>query len=757
MKLKSGERRGLLGVVALSEISLLIFSIVAISFVIGQLNMVTAYPGLRARAAGGVPSTTPVGTESSGGWASLLAARGREKLPVAGAGSSGASGATGTGGAGSSGASGATGTGGAGAGITGTIGDIFGGQAFSGGVAGVLVSALAWGGIVYGGIKLIAPLLGADEGLTDALALASFAGVASGRLTYFAVRDLRYFGAVGEAQGVVGQQGALFGQSAATSGFFVGLAVTAIVFVLLYKDEKKKVVTLQCLPWEAPLGGAKCEECNGDPLKPCSEYRCKSLGQACELVEENKGTVEERCVWVAKNDVSSATIEPWPEALQPTNQALRFIPDNTIRPPNRGVEIVSNKAGECILPYTPLEFGIRTNEPTQCKIDTIRPNGTAAFDQMQFYFGDSNLYRYNHTQKMRLPSPQAVSAEAEGLELENNGIFNYFVRCRDANGNENVDDFVINFCVDPSPDTTPPVIESTSILEGSPVTFGVQNISLNVFVNEPAQCKWSIQDKNYNDMENTMQCSTRISQQNAQQLYPCTANLNGIKDRETNTYYFRCKDQPQKPDNERNVNSESYRFTLRGSQQLTIIKSGPNGTITGSTDVIPLNLTVETSNGANEGRALCYFSPTGREGSYIAMFASDTFKHSQVLALASGSYSYYFRCVDAGGNAAQTNTSFTVFADRSAPLVTRIYREGSDALKLVTNEDAECVYSTTSCNYNFAEGLKFIYNPPTSKNKHFTRWESNKVYYIKCMDGYGNQPAPNACSIVASATTVKQG
>lgn len=614
----------------------------------------------------------------------------------------------------------------------------FTGLEFTGGW-GHLVEGAGWALLVVGAIQLIGNFAGLGGSLTNSLSIAAVAGIMS------------YKGllALGQSGFQVIPQDSLFLQYAPG----IGIAVAAITFVLLYKEESKKVVTLQCLPWEAPVGGNDCERCNGDPLKPCSEYRCKSLGQACELV--NKGSNEERCVWVARNDVNSPTIQPWSEALEPKDQNLRFVPDNAIRPPNRGVKIVSSVANGCIRPYTPLKFGIVTDEPAQCKIDTERPNSTAAFDSMEFYFGNNNYYRYNHTQEMRLPSPQAVEAEAEGLELENNGLYNYYVRCRDANGNENVDDFLISFCVDPSPDTTPPIIESTSIISGSPVSFGVSNVSLTVNVNEPAECRWSIQDKSYEDMENSMSCSTRVYQQNAQQLYPCNTVLTGIRDRENNLFYFRCKDKPQSPEGERNVNSESYKFSLRGSQALNIIKIAPNETVTGSTDSVPVNLTVETSNGANEGRAICYFSPSGDEGSFVAMFNTDSFKHNQILTLGSGNYRYRVRCVDAGGNAAEEDTEFSVFTDRRAPLVTRVYREGSDALKLVTDEDAVCTYSTSSCNFNIDEGLKMIYNPANVKNSHFTKWDSTKTYYIRCKDDYGNQPSSNSCSIVVKPSDLR--
>lgn len=641
--------------------------------------------------------------------------------------------------------------GGKGLGIGGLISSILTGSTKTFGVYGPLVAGLAWGGIVAGGVQLIGGFFGADENTLNALSAAAFVGSAAGG---GAATLVTAFGKGASVANGITTPGTLWGLSPSAVGVISGVGIAAVVFVLMYKEEKQQVVSLQCLPWEAPLGGADCEQCNGDPLKPCSEYRCKSLGQACELV--NTGTAEERCVWVSRNDVNSPTIQPWAESLFPENQGLRFIPDATIRPPNRGVTIVSSTANGCIAPFTPLEFGIQLNEPAQCKIDTERPNGTAAFDSMQFYFGDSNFYRYNHTQTMRLPSPDALSeaADAAGLQLENDGTYNYYVRCRDANGNENVDDFVINFCVDPSPDTTPPIIESTSVISGSPVQFGLQELSLTVNVNEPSQCKWSLQDKDYGDMEHTMQCSSQVYQQNSQQLYPCSATLTGIEDRASNLYYFRCQDQPLKDESERNTNTQSYLFELKGSQALTILRVGPNETVTGSTDTVLVNLTVETSNGAQEGKAVCYFSPSGSEGTFVAMFESDSFKHEQLLSLSAGSYNYYFRCIDLGGNAAESSTSFTVFTDRAAPLVTRIYREGPDALKLVTNEDAACVYSTTSCNYNSDEGVDFIYTNPTDKTNHFTRWEQSKTYYIKCQDEYGNQPAPNACSIIANAASI---
>jgi hypothetical protein len=354
---------------------------------------------------------------------------------------------------------------------------------------------------------------------------------------------------------------------------------------------------------------------------------------------------------------------------------------------------------------------------------------------------------------MRLPSPDSINAEAP--EVRDDGRYDLYVRCRDKNGNENVDEFAIQFCVDPSPDTTPPVIVDTSITSGSAVRYNVGSVPLQVYVNEPANCKWSKQDKTYDTMENSMSCATSLSQINTRELYTCTTNLTGIENNVENKFYFRCKDQPGKPENERNVNVNSYEFKLRGSQPLNIILTAPNGTITGNTQTIPVELKVTTDDGADEGVAICSFSPNGNPNSYVPMFETEAVEHKQELNLGTGNYNYYFRCVDLGGNSAQASVSFEVLVDTAAPLITRAYHDSSNnALKIVTNEDASCVYSLNSCNYNFNEGVALLHTNPSIKKVHYAEWQPNMAYYLKCKDDFDNEPAPNSCSLVASASAI---
>ncbi|PIN90779.1 hypothetical protein COU60_00345 [Candidatus Pacearchaeota archaeon CG10_big_fil_rev_8_21_14_0_10_34_76] len=604
-------------------------------------------------------------------------------------------------------------------------------------LGGHLLEGLTWSLFVVGAIQLIAPLLGADSDMTNALSVAATAGIMSGKLAY------GLFGA-GTSTADAGLLGSWLSPTYATG---IGIAVAVVVFVALYKKDSKKVIEFQCNPYEPPLGGADCNKCGSDGL-PCSEYRCRSLGQACELL--NSGSKEEKCVWVSKDDVRAPTMTPSTSALTERHKYT----NHETRPPSLGTKIVrDDSTNGCIKPFTPLTFGVVTNEPAQCKIDI---GNMKKFDEMKFFLGETNLFLENHTQEMRLPSPDAI-AEFGGEELiiGADGIYDFYVKCQDKNGNVNEEDFVFSFCVDPTPDTTPPIIEDTSIRDGSPVAFNSEKIDLSLFVNEPAECKWSVQDKAFLDMENNMSCSTEVYQQNANQLYSCSTQLTGIKDREENSFYFRCKDQPNKPDNERNVNTQSKKFTLLGSQELNIIRFSPeaNKTLFDSTESVRLTLEVETSNGANEGQSICYISPSGNPDSYIAMSDTNSFKHSQLLVLPAGTYNYYFRCIDAGGNSDEAITNFQIETDNKAPFITRLYKEGVDALKIITNEKAECSYSINTCNFEVADGIDMRTLDVEKKVIHFAEWKTGQTYHIKCADEFGNQPAPDACTIQISAST----
>ena len=605
-------------------------------------------------------------------------------------------------------------------------------------VTGILGNA-AIAASIYAGSRFILGQLGASPEFTK-----SFSAAAS--IGYFAGSSAKTIAA-------------FFGKSLGIGAPLIGLGVAILIFAITFKQTKYRQVTFTCYPWDAPTGGRDCEKCNNaESGVPCTEYQCRSLGQQCELA--NKGTTEELCVYVNRLDPNPPVIQPWLDVL--TN-GYKYAPDNTISPPHRGVKIVpqGNNTG-CVAPWTPLKFGVTLNQPARCKYSTEPKEN---FEAMENNFLSSGLKKYNHSFQMSLPSNESLAAG--NATLINGGRFTLYVRCENAAGRSNTANFVFRFCVDQGPDTTAPLIVSTSILNNMPIAFNQSSVALQVYVNEPSECKWSKVDQNYDDMENQMTCNTGVFEMNAQGLYQCSTTLTGLLDRVDNDFYFRCKDQPHLKntanESKRNVDSTSCifaedknkcKFTLKGTEPLVINSVKPNGTaIKDSTDVIKVKLEVKTSAGYNEGRALCSYEGSGTGGNFNDFFNTDSFEHSQDLFLTAGTYNYNIRCIDLGGNIDSTISSFTVETDTQAPSVVRVFRQ-ENRLKVITNEEeSQCVYGNFGCDYLFKDGTNM--SRATNGTEHSTAWDANKVFYIKCSDKFGNQPFPNQCNIVAKPFEIK--
>ena len=615
---------------------------------------------------------------------------------------------------------------------------------------GNLVEGVAWAGAVIAAVKIFQEIGFIPEKYAKPLYQSIAGGIMVGKGIYGLLKT-----GVSQKWAFM-KQGSLLAEHAAAASFIAGAVVAYLIFAYQYKEEETKTQTLtfKCMSWQAPRGGEKCGECNKNPLMPCSEYRCKALGQACELL--NKGTGQEKCEWINRNDAISPGIKPWNQIL--TNGYVYA--QVKARPAGGGsatAGVVIQRATEntngntCIDPYTPIEFGILTYnennqaEPAQCKIEYRH---TSSFSEMGYYLDDSNLYLANHSQKLSIPSISSLKTMnengTEGLEMEQtSGEYTFYIRCADANGNENVDEFAVRFCIDEGTDMTAPIIKGTSFgNQTTPVQFGQDNLSIEVYTNEPARCFWEREDRDYTFMANEMTCSNKVGEMNSELLYTCRTTLTSIEDRKNNDFFFRCVDLSEN----KNPMQEGYQFTAIGTQPLDIIDFGPNETIAGSTSVVKTTLHVETANGYNNGESRCFYSPTGENSSYTEFFYNTsefTNIHNQILDLGSGTYNYYFKCIDLGGNSAENSTTFNLETDREPPLIVRVYN-GNNQLLIITDESSDCRYNTQSCSFNFNTGL-IMSN--ANSTVHETEWKEQN-YYIKCSDNYNNQPDPTECSIV---------
>ncbi|MEA3329424.1 MAG: hypothetical protein U9Q06_01650 [Nanoarchaeota archaeon] len=610
-----------------------------------------------------------------------------------------------------------------------------------------VLKGLGWGMTAYMLAGFLGDALGLEESETKAIQYALGVGV-------FAAKSL---------SGMAATEGGLFASEGTLSflgsnPMVTGLVIGAVIFIMMYKKVKYKTITFECQPWEAPYGGENCEKCNDD-LEICTEYRCKSLGQAC-------GFKDGFCFDAYKGNVNSPAIQPWREIL---TAGHIYIPHSTSRPVARGIKIEGQGIRDkCIKAFTPIEFGIQTDMPASCKIGL---NATSTYNEMEYHFGGSTSLAYNHSQVLSLPSPEQINDFAEGnsdgdigeLEIQNDGVYDFYVRCISPNGYYNRDPYLVHFCVDPSPDSTPPIIEELSIEDGAPVQYEVDEVPITVFTNEPANCKWSRTDLNFENMENEMTCASSLLEMTSNNYYKCEGTLTSIKDREDNLFYFRCEDQPWKPKVDRNFMSESKKLTLRGTEPLNIKEGSVNPedgtTISGANTVIVVNLELETENGeSGDGKSECFYSLDNEQ--FIKFKESDSHKHLQDQSLSKGVHTYYFRCIDLGGNQASANTTFEIYVDNYAPIVVRVLAE-EGSLKINTDEDAECYYSVnenTGCNYGLDdEGIELMRPESTSElTAHFARWEFDQTYYVKCADKNGKQPNPTQCSIVIRPVEIKE-
>ncbi len=522
-----------------------------------------------------------------------------------------------------------------------------------------------------------------------------------------------------EAEKAAAKQLAETPATGSLGGTLISIVNFIMILWLIYQlidifgqDTTQETITATCSPWQAPRGGSDCEKCGKDN-KPCSEYRCRSLGAQCKLV--NAGTENEKCVNQNPNDVNSPRIYANATALQ-VGYTLSEVK-------NQGFTV-----NEKIEPFTKVSLGVSTDEPAVCRFSLEH---SKSFEEMTHPFG-STFYDYSHELRFSLPSELV---EEDILRLTNGGKYSIYIRCSDAAGNDNNKDYYINFEIKPGPDYTAPAIEITSVASGSYIASGVSQIPFYAYLNEPADCKWSTTDTDYNNMQNSFTCRTSGLDQRSVYygLYECGTTLTGIKPKQVSTYYFRCKDQPlQTDDSKRNVNTESYKFSLVGTEELKILSVSPTGLIYEPSPV----LEVKTIGGAQNGIAYCGFSLTGNTNlaGQVAFLETNSSAHKQPLTnIQPGDYTVAVTCVDAGGNIASTSTKFTTQTDTKAPRITQIYTEGN-ILKISTDEDSTCEYSNEAP-FTYGQGTPMT---GTLTKIHEATLIQNKPYYVSCKDKFDN-------------------
>lgn len=493
--------------------------------------------------------------------------------------------------------------------------------------------------------------------------------------------------------------------------------------------KKTYTFTYTCMPWKAPAGGEDCGKCGQDGLA-CSEYRCKSLGKKCEYFEPAGIDLG---VCVSSDDNSPPAIS-----------LKSIIPPSPIRP------------------FTPVEISITTDEISECRFNLN--NAGARYSDMDYSFEES--YGTEHKVKLNLPGQiESIYNITEFPLITRDGNYTMYVRCLDAAGNgETMVAYPIHFEVMKTPDTSISLPTNFNPISGSSIIFNTTTKNIEFKTNEPVMCRWSFEDKDYSSMENEFACEFLATPNSLINGYGCSGTLTNVTltlGEETN-YYIRCKDQPW-IENEsmiinnvtysRNKNSESYNYKLRPSQKLEITDISPGG----YNQISGLNATFQlrtvTRGGVLNGQATCYWRISNNESAFNSAFtifsSTNSNSHSQILTdpyLILGDRIMQVKCNDNAGNEEIKNQSFTLEIDAGTPRITRVMYQNNN-LRIQTDEESVCYYSlnkTNACDYSILNATLMS----GFDKMHTTAWISDRIYYLKCKDFFGNKNENNCAGII---------
>ncbi len=478
-----------------------------------------------------------------------------------------------------------------------------------------------------------------------------------------------------------------------------------------------KHVYFSCVKWEPIDGGDKCNECNKVSF-PCTEYRCESLGQLCHFI--NKGTGNELCVSKPVNE-TIPVITPFETAI---SEGFKYhnVQEN-------GFEVVNETNNGCIEAYSTVDIGIKVEPFAKCKIGT---DPKQDYNEMGDFFGiKGNYILPAHMLKLFFPNPEAFKnkynlTEEQIVEL---GKIDYYVKCKSASGRINPEAYHIKTCINPGPDFTAPRVIITNPIKNSYLEYGVKEKNIKAYINEPSECKWSLEDKEFDEMENSMSCVTDPAEF-TQFGWECNATLSEL-DKNTR-FYFRCRDTSE------NLNTmvDSYIYELYTSDsKLSIDDVIPEKGEVIISNVEPVNtkLRLKTSGGAKNGKAVCEWEGNSYSDKFLYEDGNGSSLHDYDLtSLGQGRYTLNFKCEDAAGNIAENSTSFDVKIDKFGPRIIRIYYD--NGLKLTTSEEAECKYDF-KMNFNFENATSMGSSYGT---EHYGPWRL-KTYYVQCADDYGNK------------------
>jgi|GEM_PF-1396746 len=515
-------------------------------------------------------------------------------------------------------------------------------------------------------------------------------------------------------------------------------------------NTREKHVTVHCQPWQAPLGGDRCGECTDDPRYDedvyenparCTEYRCKSLGSSCSLI--NEGMPEQTCISTDPNDVTGPVISPNIEVMQEqtdttgTNYVIDILPGSesfTITPD--------------VDPLTPFTFSFTTNEPAACSWDT--DVSIINYEQMKNPFDEGTLFTFEH---------QFSQGFDGGKTIE------LYIRCIDTYGNgDDTAPYIISFSVKKVPDFKPPyildyILETgivTSIFGGAgeaSVPAGTTETGIVITLDEPVEtCRWSPTNVPFSQMSinnsllcgcstgETSMCLGTVPDEEKEMCdysedgvidrgsNECIGQLTGLQDNALHTYYISCIDTFKEYGGGCNIKDPAHLFEVTVTPELNIISIEPENDTYYTPSFVFRTI---TANGYDNGNAYCSYSDD--TSIPIPFFETGTTVHTQAQTRIPGDYTYTITCEDAVGNTDTGQIALTLDIDLVGPDIINIYAQGSQ-LHIITREASTCYYDLDDPFFVFGEGIALAGTQVTHHTTDFTE----ERYFVQCWDIFEN-------------------
>ncbi len=540
-----------------------------------------------------------------------------------------------------------------------------------------------------------------------------------------------------------------------------------------------------------------CKSCNSDPLRLCTEERCKVLGNCISIAPESE---EEQANYICipgKCDETGLVNMEW---INATFYA------GGVETKNKKESTNQLNVGEVAWNSDTVKVSIDTKILGQCKYSFEAQSEFASMTDF-----DDNYYPGTYDN----PGVQEVIIPLPG-DMARGEQHTIYIKCNNVCGiaHEKTDDNrFVRFNFQAKPDQLPPVIIATDPVNYGAVSGNLTTLVVGFQLDEKGYCKysdnWTKKDNvpvplttKWEDMvdfrENVQNPGSAVvsakcgnikcEQLRNQDCTYCNLTLDMSKgfsniswdklpidmqkDLDMNEiskffhFEIRCADLPQG-----NVMLEEdtldYNFFTVPGYSIKLVKP-EQGEAT--YDVHPLISITSTRNTECKYKVSKAITCPGNIA-WSEMFAVDDVfgkEHNGNVqdaldpSVQGTSYCMYVKCRDAWTLERTAFATFKLYKDTKAPFVARVYHDtlAGDYLLFETNEESTCKYSIDDekgCNYDYNEGTDMT---GVNETMHTSYWTLEHLFYVKCVDIWGNypgnSPTANTCTAIINPFEVPE-